>query len=142
MSSQQALHDGFIQSGLSILDHCSPTPVEEAEINRKIEEVNKAWDKLHHRLYEREAALKDIQALTTVFYDDFQSLTKWLAETSDTLDGMSPVGHQPELIAEQKEQAQVGVTKIRINANFKRTVTRKTIKHTQIVSKDRNTGYT
>ena len=108
MSSQQGLHDTFIQSGLSILDHCSPTPAEEAEINRKIEEVNKAWDKLHHRLHEREDSLKDIQDLTAVFHDDFHSLTKWLTEASDTLDSMHPVGHQPELLAEQKEQAQVG----------------------------------
>ena len=107
MAAQQAQHDNFIHSGVSSLDRCNPTPAEALEINRKIEEINKAWDKLQHKLSEREKGLHSMQDLSTQFYDHLQTMSEWLAEVGDTMDALPPVGNQPEVISEQKDQVRV-----------------------------------
>ena len=107
MSNQQQKHDSFINSGLSIIDKCSPTLAEEQGINQKIEEINRGWDKLQHKLSEREISLKEMQDLSTRYYEDLQALSEWVGEAADNVDSLSPVGQQPEVIAEQREELAV-----------------------------------
>ena len=100
-------YENFIQSGLSILDKCVPDTEDANDINKRIEEVNKTWDKLQNKLGEREDSLKKMQDLSARYASDLQSLGEWISTVTEELEGIAPIGTQPEVIAEQRLQVQV-----------------------------------
>lgn len=107
MSTQQPQYDSFIQSGLSIVDKCLPDSADAADINHQLEEVNRGWDRLQQKLDDRSGSVRHMQELSEQFYKDLQELGEWIGNISDELDGLAPVGVQPEVIAEQKLQVEV-----------------------------------
>ena len=113
MTEQQPQYENFIQAGVSILekveqqaDVASP---EAEEINSQIEAVNNRWDKLTRKLGEREEGVKNILDLSTQYYDVLQRLSEWLPDIADRFDSLPPVGTQPEVIGEQKQELMVSI---------------------------------
>lgn len=107
MANQQPQYEQFIQLGLSILEKCDPESNDAEHINSQMDTINHSWDKLEGKLGEREANLKEALCLGTKYYEVLQSLTDWITDMSDKVDGLSPVSTQPETIEQQKKQLQV-----------------------------------
>ena len=107
MTSQQQQYENFIQSGLAILDKSDPESPDADTINKQIETINKAWDKLHNKLGERESNLKDMLGLSTKYYENLQQLSEWIPEVGVKLEMMPAVSAQPEVIASQRDALKV-----------------------------------
>lgn len=104
MNSQQPQYEQFLQASHAILEKCDPESDGAKEINKKLDEINKSWDKVQGRLDEREATLKEALQLSTKFYEVLQALSEWLPTVTEQLDKLPPVSTQIDGVAEQKEE--------------------------------------
>ena len=104
MNSQQPQYEQFLQASHAILEKSDPHSDGAKDLNRKLDEVNKSWDKIQGRLNERETTLKDALTVSSQFYDVLQALSEWLPSASERLEALPPVSSQTEVVAEQKEQ--------------------------------------
>ena len=107
MSSQQPLYDQLQEAGVAVIDRCEPESENALEINQRLEEMMRRWEKLQSTLNEKEEFLSELLRVSLRFFASLQDFNGWLTDAAQKLDALPSVSSQPDTVLKQKHQLQV-----------------------------------